>query len=64
MNPYYEQRHVDGMKRYLVEKIGWRERERIEALSHDETYAEFRRVYNSNGREMTMTEKKKDIWRR
>ncbi|TBL15276.1 hypothetical protein EYB35_07300 [Bacillus paranthracis] len=64
MVSYYDQRHLYHMHNYIESKLGWRRREEIQSWDIDKTFREFRRLYHNEDKPMTMTEKKKAIWRR
>ncbi|PFC61604.1 hypothetical protein CN267_11100 [Bacillus cereus] len=61
---YNDQRHMYHMKKYIESKLGWQHREEIESWDMDKTFREFRRLYHNEDKPLTMTEKKKAIWRR
>lgn len=61
---YEDERHMMHMKAYLVDRLGWRRRDEIEGWDLVTTFEQFRREYHGSNREMTMTEKRKNIWRR
>ncbi|MFK4363314.1 uncharacterized protein YprB with RNaseH-like and TPR domain [Bacillus sp. RC55] len=61
---YYDQKHVDGMKKYIESKLGWKRREEIESWDMEKTFREFRRLYHNEDKPLTMTRKKKAIWAR
>ncbi|HDR7566337.1 TPA: hypothetical protein QCX51_003592 [Bacillus mycoides] len=65
---YYDERHMIGMKNYLVDKLGWKRREEIEGWDLDKTFEMFRYVYHggldkkSEAKQRELAQKA--VWRR